>query len=99
MQKTGGLAIFSYCIYYCLTFINNYERDCVTIWESFQIMLPEGGTVVAFCGIILALGRWNLQMSRCKCLGVPRGQPPGMAADKCITTHVCQFTLMINHFQ
>ena len=40
--------------------------------------------MVAFCGRILALGRWNLQMSRCKCLGVPRGQPPGMAADKCI---------------
>ena len=33
--------------------------------------------MVAFCGIILALGRWNLQMSRCKCPGVPRGQPPG----------------------
>ena len=47
------------------------------MWESFQIMLPEGGTVVAFCGIILALGRWNLQMSWCKCPGVPRGQPPG----------------------
>ena len=53
------------------------------MWESFQIMLPEGGTVVAFCGIILALGRWNLQMS----LQMPRGSPgstPGMAADKCI---------------
>ena len=48
-------------------------------------MLPGGGTVVAFCGKILALGRWNLQMSWCKCPGVPRGQPPGMAADKCIT--------------
>ena len=47
-------------------------------------MLPGGGTVVAFCGRILALGRWNLQMSWCKCLGVPRGQFPGMAADKCI---------------
>ena len=33
--------------------------------------------MVAFCGIILALGRWNLQMSRCKCPGVPRGQPSG----------------------
>ena len=42
---------------------------------------PGGGTVVAFYGRILALGRWNLQMSRCKC-----GQPPGMGADKCITT-------------
>ena len=53
------------------------------MWESFQIMLPEGGTVVAFCEIILALGRWNLQMS----LQMPRGSPgstPGMAADKCI---------------
>ena len=49
------------------------------------IVLPGGGTVVAFCGRILALSRWNLQMSWCKCPGVPRGQPPGMAADKCIT--------------
>ena len=40
--------------------------------------------MVAFCERILALGRWNLQMSWCKCPGVPRGQPPGMAADKCI---------------
>ena len=51
-------------------------------------MFPRGGTVVAFCGRILSLGRWNLQMSWCKCPGVPRGQrpgqPPGMAADKCI---------------
>ena len=45
---------------------------------------PGGGTMVAFRGRILALGRWNLQMSWCKCPGAPRGQPPGMAADKCI---------------
>ena len=51
---------------------------------QFQIKLPGAGTVVAFCGRILALGRWNLQMPWCKCPGVPRGQPPGMAADKCI---------------
>ena len=49
-------------------------------------MLPGGETVVAFCGrILLALGRWNLQMSWFECPGVRRGQPPGMAADKCIT--------------
>ena len=47
-------------------------------------MLPGEGTVVAFCGRILALGRWNLQMSWCECPGVPRGQSPGMAVDKCI---------------
>ena len=46
---------------------------------------PEGGRVVDSCGKILALGRWNLPMSQCKCPGVPWGQPPGMAADKCIT--------------
>ena len=40
-------------------------------------MLPRVGTVVAFCGRILALGRWNLQMSWCKCPGVLRGQHPG----------------------
>ena len=34
----------------------------IRTWESFQIMFPEGGTVVAFCGRILALGRWNLQI-------------------------------------
>ena len=38
--------------------------------------------MVAFCERILALGRGNLQLSRCKCPGVPWGQPPGMAADK-----------------
>ena len=27
-------------------------------------------------------------MSWCKCLGVPRGQPPGMAADKCILLYI-----------
>ena len=42
--------------------------------------------MVAFCGRILALGRWNLQMSWCKYPGVPRGPPPGMAADKCISS-------------
>ena len=42
---------------------------------------PGGGTVVTFYGRILALGRWNLQMSWCKCPGVPWDQPPG----KCIT--------------
>ena len=47
-------------------------------------MLPGEGTVVAFCERILALGGWNLQMSWCECPGVPRGQSPGMAADKCI---------------
>ena len=41
-------------------------------------MLLRGGTVVAFCGKILALGRWNLQ----KCLGAnarvfPGVNPPG----------------------
>ena len=45
------------------------------MWESFQIMLPEGGTVVAFCGIILALGRWNLQMSLQKAPGFPGVNP------------------------
>ena len=29
----------------------------------------------------------NLQMSWCKCPGVPGGQPPGMAADECIIGH------------
>ena len=40
--------------------------------------------MLAFCGRILALGRWNLQVSWCKCPGVPQSQPPGMATDKCI---------------
>ena len=46
---------------------------------------PGGGTVVAFYGRILALGRWNLQMSWSKCPGVPQGEPPGMATDKGIS--------------
>ena len=48
-------------------------------------MLPGEGAVVAFCGRILTLGSWNLQMSWCECPGVPRGQSPGMAADKCFS--------------
>ena len=84
VQKTGGLTIFAHCIYHCWAFIKNCAGNYVTIWESFQIMLPWGGTVVAFCGRTLALGRWNKQMSWCKYPGVPRGQPLGMAADKCI---------------
>ena len=66
VQKTGGLgnvAIFGYFIYYCKTFIENYAGYYVIIWESFQIILPGGGTMVAFRGKILALGRWNLQIS------------------------------------
>ena len=39
------------------------------------MMFPGRGTVVAFCGRI------------CKCPEVPRGQPPGMAADECIIGH------------
>ena len=87
-KKTGGLTLFACCIYYCYTFINNYAGNYVIIWESFQIMLP--GTVVAFCGRILAPGSWNLQMSWCKCPGVPRGQFPGMATDRCITSRPSQ---------
>lgn len=41
-------------------------------------------TMVAFCGRILALGRWNLQMFWCKCSKFPEVNPSGMAADKCI---------------
>ena len=53
--------------------------------RPFKLCSPGEGTVVAFCGRILALGRWNLQMSWCKCPGVPKGQPLGMATDKCIS--------------
>ena len=53
-----------------------------------------GGTVVGFCGRILALGTGNLQISWCKCPGVPRGQPSGMAADKCTTTGTPVYTLV-----
>ena len=52
------------------------------MWESFQIMLPEGGTVVAFCGIILAQVEFANVLVQ-----MPRGSPgstPGMTADKCI---------------
>ena len=48
--------------------------------------------MVAFCGRILAPGRWNLQMSLCKCPGVLRGQYPGMGADKCINSSLFVLT-------
>ena len=62
-------------------------QEIMSKFESpLKLCSPGGrGTVVAFCGRLLALGWWNLQMSWCKCPGVPRGQPPWMAADKCIT--------------
>ena len=59
-------------------------RITLQFGSSFKLYFPGEGTVVALCGRILALGRWNLQMSWCECPGVSRGQPPGMAADKCI---------------
>ena len=59
-------------------------------------MLLGGGTVVAFCVRILAMGRWNLQMSWCKRPGVPRGQPPAMAADKCIKLCIGSLNLYYN---
>ena len=48
-------------------------------------MPPGGGTVVAFCGRILALGSWMI----CKCLGAnarwfPGVNPSWVATDKCI---------------
>ena len=54
--------------------------------------------MVAFCGRILALGRWNLQMSWCKCPGLPRGQL--MVADKCINTEIgdCSDTTEQNNY-
>ena len=82
MQKIGGLAISAYFISIIVKLVLKITQE--TIWESFQITLPVGGTVVAFCGRISALGRWNLQMFWYKCPGVPGGQPPGLAADKCI---------------
>ena len=36
--------------------VKNYAGNFVTIWESFQVMLPGGRAVVAFCERILALG-------------------------------------------
>ena len=70
----------AYCIYYC-------QKLCRKLCYNLGVLsnyAPGGGTLVAFCRRILALGRWNLQMSWCKCPGIPRGQPRGMAADKCI---------------
>ena len=49
--------------------------------------------MVAFCGGILAPGRWSL--SWYKCPGVPRGQTPGMAADKCIIRHISPLTIAL----
>ena len=52
--------------------------------------------MVAFCGKILALGRWDLTMSRCKFPGLPRGQTPGMTADKCNTCTKTSIRLMFS---
>ena len=71
-------------VYITVKLYEKYAENYITTWESFEITLPGERTVVAFCGRILALGRWNLQMSWCKCPGVPLDLPPGMAADKCI---------------
>ena len=51
----------------------------------------------AFCGRILALGRWNLQMAWCKCPEVPRGQPPEMAANQCIKILPSHFFKLVLH--
>ena len=56
MQKTGGLAVFAYCILYYYTFIKNYERNFVTIWDSFQIMLPGGRDSGSFLWKNIGLG-------------------------------------------
>ena len=75
VQKTVGY----FCLL-CILLLDFNWKLCRKLRYNLgvlSIMLLEGGTVVAFSGKILALGRWNLQMSRSKCPGVPRGQPPG----------------------
>ena len=53
MQKTGGLAIsFAYFIYYC--------KLCKRLRYNLGVLsnyAPREGTVVAFCGRILDIGR------------------------------------------
>ena len=72
-----------FCLLYILLSVNFYLKLCRKLRYNLGVLsnyAPGGGTVVVFCGRILALRRWNLQMSWYKCPGVP-----GMAADKCIT--------------
>ena len=66
--------LFLLTVYFIVKLLLNIMLE---ITLQFQIMLPGGGTVVAFCGRILALGGWNLQMSWCRCPGIPRVNPPG----------------------
>ena len=47
-------------------------------------MLPGEGTVIAFCGRILALGRCEFANVLVRMPGGSPGSTPGMAADKCI---------------
>ena len=78
---------YFYLLYILL--LNFYLKLCRKLHYNLGALShysPGGGTVVAFCGRILALSRWNLQISRCKCPGVLRGQPRGIAADKCISS-------------
>ena len=60
VQKTGGLAVFAYSVpVYVIVklLVKIMQENYVTIWEFFQIMLPGGGTMVAFFGRILTLGQ------------------------------------------
>ena len=55
-------------------------KEITLQFESpFQLLnsAPRGGTVVAFCGRILALGGWNLQMLGANARGFPGVNPPG----------------------
>jgi len=47
-------------------------------------MLPGGGTMEAFCGRLLALGRGEFANVLVQMPGGSHGQTPGMATDKCI---------------
>ena len=69
--------------------MKKYAEHYVTTWESFQIIPPVGGTVVAFCGRTLALGRWNFRANVfVQMPGASPGSTPGMTADKCINTRI-----------
>ena len=60
--------------------------------NRFQIMLPGGGTLVAFCGRILALG---VELEFAQCLGAngrgfPGVNPPGWPLISALLSCICR---------
>ena len=67
--------MFAYCMYYCETFIKDYTGNYVTIWESFQIMLPGEGQ----WQLVFVQECWPWVGEICKCFGANAWGFPGVS--------------------